>query len=142
MAQALASKVMGVKEVGETQACAIAVVKAGGVSIPLKTAGGVVLNIDDEPAGKIIEISGCDAFMPDVIVRTTVGCIRRTMKEMSKKEARHTFTGVWNAIKNVNTDELYAEQGERWQNLMDDILLYYICRYKIFGTPFPQVLRQ
>jgi len=139
MTEARASKLIGQKDAGEKVDCVFALVKAGEKRMPLTTHGGVVLDTDAIADNQIIYISGHDAFLPDVVVRTTMECIRRNMEQISKEEARLTFTTIWNAIKNVNTDELYAEQGERWQDLMDDIVLYYVCRYKIFGTAFPVI---
>ena len=114
---------------------------ATGDGIPLATfplnVGGGVMATEADLTGDIL-ISGADCFHPDVMVRTNMKTINETM-EMTKDEAKITFPQVWNAIKNVNTDALYRRGGRAWSNFMDDILIYYVARFKLFGTPMPMV---
>jgi hypothetical protein len=116
----------------------IAVATVSGVPIeifPLSVSDGVL--IDEKQLTGCILISGADCFHPDVAIRTTMKIINETMEMMTKDEAKIIFPSVWNAIKNVNTDTLYRRGGKAWSNFMDDIVLYYVARFKLFGSPMP-----
>ena len=117
------------------------IVSNGVEMFPIKITGGSgkVMNLDDYPMTGVIDLSGADVFCPDVVVRTTVAEIKNLMRDMSKNEAKNLFPQVWNAIKTVNTDELYARGGQKWTDFMNDILLYYVARFKIFNTPMPMI---
>jgi hypothetical protein len=54
-----------------------------------------------------------------------------------KKDARIVFPQVWNAIKNVDVDALYAAGGQPWIDFMSDIACFYVCRYHLFGSHIP-----
>lgn len=105
-------------------------------TIPLVYGGGVMLD-DDAYKGKMIYVSGKDVFMPDVIVKTSMDAFVKTVNSMSKKRATQVFPQVWANIKKVNVDKVYEEQGSAWKDLLDDIMIYYACRFKLFNTPAP-----
>ena len=85
-------------------------------------------------------VSGADVFCPDVVVRTTKKEITEMMNEFSADDCRKVFPQVWKVIKNTNTDALYTAGGRPWANFMEDILIYYVCRFKLFGTPIPCIV--
>jgi len=104
---------------------------------PLKNETGTVLSEASTP--EILYISGADCFKPDVIVQTTHKEIKKIMNDISKNDAKTIFPQVWGALKNTDTDTAYARGGKEWDNLMEDIIIYYVCRFKLFGTPMPSV---
>jgi hypothetical protein len=110
----------------------------GSIKMPLKFGDGELLS-DADVKGKTIYISGKDVFLPSVIVKTTFKVFVKQIKTTTKGEATHIFPLVWNNIKNVDVDKLYREQGEDWGNLMDDIVIYYVCRFILFKTPAPVI---
>jgi hypothetical protein len=109
----------------------------GSTNIPLIFGDGVMLK-DANSKGKILYISGRDVFLPDVIVKTDYDEFAKMIKDV-KHKASHIFPQVWNAIKKVDADKLYIEQGEDWGNLMNDIVIYYACRFVLFKTPAPVI---
>ena len=115
--------------------------QSGRVRIPLKFGDGVEVD-DDAYKGQDIYLSGKDVFLPDVLVKIKMDKYVKLIDGMSKKEATHIFPQVWKSIKDIkkeDVDRLYKEQGEAWSNLMDDIPIYYACRYVLFKTPSPVV---
>jgi hypothetical protein len=102
---------------------------------PLRTAEGTV--IDHMPAQLLV--SGHDAFHPDVIVQTTSSELNHMLQTTSKEEAKLLFPLVWSAIKNVEPSILHGRGGKAWSNFCSDIILYYVCRYQLFGTLIPTV---
>jgi hypothetical protein len=107
-------------------------------SVPIVFDGGKTLSYAT-CKGKTMYISGRDVFLPDVMVKTSFDEYVKFIKRTNKREANHIFPQVWNNIKNVDTDKLYREQGQAWSNLMDDIMIYYACRFILFKTPAPVV---
>lgn len=94
---------------------------------------------DAEMNGEIV-LSGHDAFHPDVMIRTTKKEINDVIDEMDTMDkAKHYFRESWDRIKNINTDVLYAEGGMKWKEFLDDIVIYYCARFKLFGKPMPAV---
>ena len=85
-----------------------------------------------------IFVSGHDAFCPDVVVKTTPKELEEAMK-ISKDEAKIVFLNVWRVIKHVNVDELYQRGGVAWSNFMNDIIIYYGCRWVLFNKPAPVI---
>ena len=104
---------------------------------PLKNGSGVVLGEASIP--ETLYIAGADCFKPDVFVQTTYTQIKELMRTTSREEAKIIFPQVWNVLKNTDTDVVYARGGEDWDNLMQDIIIYYVARFKLFGTPMPSV---
>jgi hypothetical protein len=109
-------------------------------TFPLKVCGGDLVSTPNLP--QHIMISGADCFHPDVLVSTTRKEIDDMMESISKDDARIIFPRVWNVIKNANSDTLYSHGGDEWTGFMNDILFYYVCRYKLFGKPFPAVFNE
>jgi hypothetical protein len=108
---------------------------------PLKNEAGFVLN-EANPIPETLYISGADCFKPDVFVQTTRTHIKELMDMTTKNDAKIIFPQVWGALKNTNTDTVYARGGEEWDNFMEDILIYYVCRFKLFGTPMPSAFAE
>lgn len=129
-------------ELKEKKEIAVATTKSGEVlTFPLQNGEGDV--IDDakevEMDGEIV-LSGHDAFHPDVMIRTTKKEIEDVMGEIdTDAKAKHTFRQSWDRIKNINTDALYLEGGAKWKDFLDDIVIYYCARFKLFGKPMPAV---
>jgi len=121
---------------------AVATTKDGKVmTFPLQSGEGDV--VDDETSvemnGEIV-LSGHDAFHPDVMIRTTKKEIEDVMGEIdTDAKAKHCFRQSWDRIKNINTDALYLEGGAKWKDFLDDIVVYYCARFKLFGKPMPAV---
>ena len=106
--------------------------------IPLKNGEGFVLN-EANPIPETLFISGADCFKDDVVVQTTRKEIMDLMESTTKDEAKVIFPQVWNVIKNTDTDKVYARGGKAWTNFMQDIIIYYVARFKLFGTPMPMI---
>jgi len=129
-------------ELKEKKEIAVATTTDGKVmTFPLQNGEGDV--IDDakevEMDGEIV-LSGHDAFHPDVMIRTTKKEIEEVMGEIdTDAKAKHTFRQSWDRIKNINTDALYLEGGAKWKDFLDDIVIYYCARFKLFGKPMPAV---
>jgi hypothetical protein len=109
-------------------------------TFPLKVCGGDLVSTPNLP--EHIIISGADCFHPDVLVSTTKKEIDDMMESTSKDHAKIIFPRVWNVIKNANSDTLYSRGGKEWSDFMNDIIIYYVCRYKLFDTPFPAVFNE
>jgi hypothetical protein len=123
-----------------TESIAVGVLNDSTIDIlPLKVCGGDLVSTPNLP--KHIIISGADCFHPDVLVSTTRKEIDDMMESTSKDDARIIFPRVWNVIKNANSDTLYSRGGKEWSDFMSDILIYYVCRYKLFDKPFPTISR-
>jgi len=86
-----------------------------------------------------IFLDGAGAGIP-VIVQTTPGTVEGMINKYSKKVCKKVFPQVWKALKKSDVHALYKEGGEAWTDLMDDILVFYVCRHKLFGTLFPCVV--
>jgi hypothetical protein len=129
-------------ELKEKKEIAVATTKDGKVmTFPLQSGEGDV--VDDatyvEMNGEIV-LSGHDAFHPDVMIRTTKKEIDDVMGEIDTMDkAKHCFRQSWDRIKNINTDALYLEGGAKWKDFLDDIVVYYCARFKLFGKPMPAV---
>jgi hypothetical protein len=108
----------------------------GSNKMPFKFGDGVLVDEKDYK-GKAIYISGKDVFLPDVVVQTSYDEFIKLINTTDKRQATHIFPQVWDAIKNVDFDKVYKEQGKAWSNLMDDIVIYYACRFVLFKTPAP-----
>jgi len=111
------------------------------MTFPLQSGEGYVVNDmkEAEMNGEIV-LSGHDAFHPDVMIRTTKKEIEEVMSEMDTiDKAKPYFRQSWDRIKNINTDVLYVEGGEKWKDFLDDIVIYYCARFKLFGKPMPAV---
>ena len=104
---------------------------------PLKNETGTVLSEASTP--EILYIAGTDCFKEGVFVQTTHTHIKELMTDISKADAKIIFPQVWWALKSTDTDTAYARGGEQWALLMEDIIIYYVCRFKLFGTPMPSV---
>lgn len=112
-----------------------------GKNFPIQTGEGDV--VDDmrevEINGEIV-LTGHDAFHPDVMVRTTKKEIEDVMGSIETTEAaKQLFRQSWDRIKNINTDVLFANGGKKWKNFLDDIVIYYCARFKLFGKPMPAI---
>ena len=58
-------------------------------------------------------------------------------KKKTKKECATVFKQVWAVIKLTDIDKVYEEQGVAWSNLMEDITIFYACRWVLFEKPIP-----
>ena len=129
-------------ELKEKKEIAVATTTDGKVlTFPLQSGEGDVC--DDatyvEMNGEIV-LSGHDAFHDDVMIRTTKKEIEDVMSEIDTMDkAKHCFRHSWDRIKNINTDALYLEGGAKWKDFLDDIVVYYCARFKLFGKPMPAV---
>ena len=121
---------------------AVATDKTGKVmTFPLQTGEGEVLDENEkaEINGEVV-LSGHDAFHPDVLIRTTKKEIEEVMEAMDTMDkSKAYFRHSWERIKNVNTDALYLEGGAKWKDFLDDIVVYYCARFRVFGKPMPAV---
>jgi len=88
----------------------------------------------------IIYLSGHDAGFADVLVQTKHSQVKKMINDpQCQMEAREIFPRVWNAIKNTDTDALYAAGGQAWTDFMSDIVIFYVCRFHLFKKPMPMV---
>jgi hypothetical protein len=124
--------------IDKTNGIALATSGNASLAIPLHTEGGVRVAREELP--ERIFLSGKDCFLPDVLVSTTRKEIEDMVNTTSKADAKIIFPRVWNAIKKIDTDAVYRRGGADWNNLMNDVLIYYVCRYRLFGTPMPMVV--
>ena len=100
--------------------------------------GGVM--IEGKKAPRMLQLSGVDVGLPEVIVQTPSKQFNRMCKTTSKADANLIFRRVWENIKKVDVDKAYAEQGEEWKDLLDDICLFYACRFVLFKKPAPVII--
>ena len=85
-------------------------------------------------------VSASDAFHKNVVVRTTKQAICELILIMKKDKEdflRHLFVRLSKSIQNANSHELYKKGGVEWRKFMDDILLYYACRFILFNKQMP-----
>ena len=62
------------------------------------------------------------------------------LKTISKRELRSTYMSIMANCKTANKDPLcYLDQGEPWQNFMNDCFLLVAHSHVIFGTKPPIV---
>ena len=109
------------------------------MTFPLQTGEGYEASAEDVEMNGEVVLSGHDAFHPDVMVRTTKAEIDEMMESMTKEQSKSIFASAWNRIKNINTDVLYAKGGDEWTDFINDFLVYYVARYKLFGKMMPAV---
>jgi hypothetical protein len=95
--------------------------------------GGALLK--DVP--EVLYVSGMDAGYNDVVIKTTKKEINELMT-VTVQEARRMFIPVSKNVRNKNTDVLYAD-ATAWTNFSNDLIIYYVCRYKLFKKPFPLI---
>lgn len=122
-------------------ALAVGVGSDGSVTtVPMRSVGGVGGYIDTSVPMQII-LSGAECGHPDVAVATTTTKISKTFDWLSDKPDKPAvvFASAWKAIKAVNADELYRRGGRAWQDLMDDIVIFYVARQMLFNKPVPVV---
>lgn len=107
-----------------------------GTSILVNVHDGKILNnIPDK-----LMISGNEINLPDVAVKTTKKELEKCFAMMPNVNVKRVFINSWNAIKQFGPDDmarLYNEQGKDWQNLMQDIIIFYCARNILFGKPIP-----
>lgn len=110
-------------------------------SVPLKTSDGFVLSPPSNPKQSLF-VSGRDAFHPDVSVETNWSVIKPILEEClaDKQMAAASFKGTWTNLKNANTDKLFADKGQAWQDFCDDLVLYYCARVALFKMPMPMLM--
>ena len=116
-----------------------AVATNGNDSIPI-TWGEGPRPADAEWANKKVRVSGRDAGLPEVIVEIKYEIIDKTVKGMNKRDASKAFKMAWDALKQVDVDKAYNEQGKDWENLMDDIIMFYCARLILFKIPIPAIV--
>ena len=107
----------------------------------LRVSGGLGFSNKEEQKAlqEDIYLSGVDVGKPDVVVKTKGASFKKLCNDITKEQATLNFKEVWRNIKAVDTDKAFAEQGEEWSNLCDDIALFYACRYILFKMPAPVV---
>ena len=86
---------------------------------------------------EVLYVSGMDAGYNDVVIKTTKKEVAELMTT-TVKEARRIFIAVSKNVKNKNTDVLYAD-SRAWSDFSNDLVIYYVCRYKLFNKPFPLI---
>lgn len=79
----------------------------------------------------------------DIIVKTPHTEFQKLIedceKDTTQKAAAILFKQIWASIKMVTkdgTDKIFNVEPE-WSNLMDDIALFYACRWVLFKKPVP-----
>ena len=80
----------------------------------------------------------------DVIVETpnedVVSGVERMMAD--KEAAKACFVGAWKATRDLNIPEMFAEKGEKWENFCDDVVLFAVARFVLFGKHIPLVAQK
>jgi hypothetical protein len=84
----------------------------------------------------IVYVCGEEALLPNVLVQTTDKSIKKCL-QMAKENPVPAYQQATKDIKNADVDALYNAGGMAWQGFMDAIIVYYACRYHIFGLPIP-----
>lgn len=90
------------------------------------------VNDDDE-----ILVDCAQIGYSDTAIRTTHGEIKQQLLSESIDDCKLIIGRVRNALKNKDVPKMYREQSEEWKNFCDDVVIYYICRFKVFGTMIP-----
>lgn len=102
-------------------------------------------NITADPHQRL-QFSGIDAGFPELVVETTADSVSKQLKSLKRhlKQSKIQFFLTLKSIekalsiaKEKDFLTMYEEQGEPWQNLMDDVMLYYCSRFLLFKTPMP-----
>lgn len=80
----------------------------------------------------------------DVIVETHNDDVVFGVERMTanKELAKACFVGAWKATRDLNIPELYAEQGEKWKTFCDDVVLFAVARFVLFGKHIPLVAQK
>ncbi len=105
--------------------------------IPMMVGGGKPVR--DSECPDRLTISGADAFHPDVFIKTTRQELDQVMDEITLDIAKRILPNVWRAIKAADKDAIYRRGGKKWDDFCNQIVLYYIARFRVFGLPFPMV---
>jgi hypothetical protein len=99
---------------------------------------------EDISPDTMLTVYGKDTKIPqleEVAVTTSNKSILKCFGEMTLDEAKHVFVATWmsmvNTLEKATVDEMYEEKGEAWQNLCDDIVLFYVARSIVFKNPIP-----
>lgn len=77
-----------------------------------------------------------DIGYPDVAIDTTHKEIMDGLS-YSKKECNDILPLVKIALMNKNIEKMYNEKGNEWKDFCNDVTIYYVCRYVIYGTIIP-----
>jgi hypothetical protein len=80
--------------------------------------------------------------LTDIRVMTTHSYIFKALDDIKKGNVRDMYCFFLKKMvlySQKDTDKIYAKQGKAWQNMCDDIVLYYCCRVVLFKKPIPVV---
>lgn len=109
------------------------------LKFPLITQKG---SIQDDNTEEEIYISSKDIGFPDIVVKSTNTQVSKLCKKCAKlgrANACRMMNDIYKEIKDKNVDQLYQEKGTEWQNLVDDIVLFYCARFAAFKMRMPVV---
>jgi hypothetical protein len=86
----------------------------------------------------IILLNASDVGYSDVLVETTHRDIMKMVNE-PLNDCKKIMPRVAKALRNKNTNKMFAEKGKEWKDFCNDVAIYYVCRFKIYGTLIPIV---
>lgn len=108
-----------------------------------KTNGGKAIPMPYLQPDETLEFLGIDAGFPPLIVQTTGREIIRLFQDLKKMKRIQLFQLIkrveqsLNEAKQKDFNKMADEAGDDWGNLMDDVMIYYCARYRLFKTPLP-----
>jgi hypothetical protein len=106
--------------------------------IPMLTQDGILLEPTKEP--EWILISGEDVLMPDVAFWRKSKDVLKMCEEyakLPKQKLKEIMVNTWRNIKSADVEQIYAEQGNAWEELQYDIEEFYYVRNVLFNKPVP-----
>jgi hypothetical protein len=104
-------------------------------AIPIKVSAGRMI----KKVPNNMYLSGVDAGVCDCAVQTTKETLEEAIvfaRNLPGLEQLHLFKKSWNIIKDIKPD-IDVHNQEKWSEFCDYLLIFYCCRFIIFGTPMP-----
>ncbi len=86
---------------------------------------------------RTIFLTGTGAGHPHVVVETSTGVIDDFLaKVKNDHHIKMAYKSVRRALRSITSGSICVG-SLAWDNMMDDIVIFHICRLKLFGTPLP-----
>ena len=86
---------------------------------------------------KTIFLDGTGAGHPNVMVETSTGAIDDFLAQAKDHhDIKMAYKNVRRALRSITSGSICVG-SPAWDNMMDDIVIFHICRLKLFGTSLP-----
>jgi hypothetical protein len=80
--------------------------------------------------------------LKDIRVITSDSHIQERLEGIRERGVKMTYLHALKLMveySQKDTDKIYKKQGKIWQNMCEDIVIYYCCRVLLFKKPIPIV---